>query len=356
MASGVAHDFNNVLAAILGRAQLLRKRVQDPKLAQWIEVIERSALDGARTVRRLQDFTRIRRDHPVVAVDLNQVVRQTLEGTESSWRQSRRRGGQIDVTTRLAPALPLVSGDPSELREALTNFILNALDAMPEGGTLGLASSSAEGAVEIAVTDTGVGIPAEIRHKIFDPFFTTKGPKGTGLGLSMAYGIVSRHGGRIIVDSEEGRGTTFRLIFPVAESIAEAVRPPAATPVVSAALRCLVVDDEEVVAGVLGDMLVSAGHRVEVVSSGRDAVARFDAERFDLVLTDLAMPGMTGWQVARAIKDVAPGARIVLVSGFGVEVSPEDLHAHGVDLVLAKPIKLEDIESAVALARSEESS
>ena len=121
------------------------------------------------------------------------------------------------------------------------------------------------------------------------------------------------------------------------------------------ALRCLVIDDEEVVAGVLGDMLMAAGHRVEVVGSGREAVARFDAERFDLVLTDLAMPEMTGWQVARAIKDVAPAARVVLVSGFGVEVSPEDLHAHGVDLVLAKPLKIEDIESAVALARSGES-
>jgi len=282
-------------------------------------------------------------------------VRQTLEATESSWRPSQRRGGPIDVTTRLVPALPQVSGDPSELREALTNFVLNALDAMPNGGTLGLATSSAEGQVEISVADTGVGIPADIRHKIFDPFFTTKGPKGNGLGLSMAYGIVSRHGGRITVESEEGRGTTFRLVFPAAEVVAEAVSSPAAAPVAAVALRCLVVDDEELVAGVLGDMLVSAGHRVEVVRSGQDAVARFDAERFDLVLTDLAMPGMTGWEVARAIKDVAPGARVVLVSGFGVEVSPEDLHSHGVDLVLAKPLRFEDIESAVALARSEES-
>jgi GAF domain-containing protein/ActR/RegA family two-component response regulator len=353
MASGVAHDFNNVLAAILGRAQLLRKRVQDPKLGQWIEVIERSALDGARTVRRLQEFTRIRRDQPVVAVNLNEVVRHSLEATESVWRQeARSRGVHIDVATRLAPTLPEVSGDPAELREALTNLILNALDAMPGGGALTLATSLGDREVQVAVSDTGAGIPVEIRDKIFDPFFTTKGPKGTGLGLSMTYGILSRHGGRISVESEEGVGTTFRLSFPVVASADETVEEPAAQRAVAAALRCLVVDDEAVVAGVLGDMLAAAGHRVEVVSSGRTAVDRFDAERFDLVLTDLAMPGMTGWEVARAIKHVEPAARVVLVSGFGVELSPEDLRANGVDLVLSKPVKFEDIESAVALARA----
>jgi GAF domain-containing protein/CheY-like chemotaxis protein len=352
MASGVAHDFNNVLAAVLGRAQLLLKRVEDPKLRQWIEVIERAALDGARTVRRLQDFTRVRRDHPAVLVDLNQVVRQTLEATESTWRQeARSRGVPIEVTTALVTPLPDVSADPAELREGLTNVILNALDAMPGGGKLTLSTSAAGGQVEIAVTDTGVGIPSGIRHKIFDPFFTTKGPKGTGLGLSMTYGILARHGGRITVESEEGRGATFRLSFPAAPLMDEAPRPPAPSPA-AASLRVLVVDDEEVVAAVLGDMLASAGHSVEVVSGGREAIARFGAERFDLVLTDLAMPGMTGWEVARAIKDVAPTVRIVLVSGFGVEVSPEDLDAHGVDLVMAKPLRLEDLETAVALARS----
>jgi GAF domain-containing protein/CheY-like chemotaxis protein len=353
MASGVAHDFNNVLASVLGRAQLLLKRLDDPTLRQWVEVIERSALDGARTVRRLQDFTRVRRDHPAVPVELNEVVRQTLEATESAWRQeSHRRGIHIEVITDLAASLPRISGDPAELREALTNVILNALDAMPSGGKLTLATSAADGQAEIAVTDTGVGIPSSIRDKIFDPFFTTKGPKGTGLGLSMTYGILARHGGRISVESEEGRGSTFRLIIPAGSLTPEPPAPPRPAPAAGACLRILVVDDEEVVAAVLGDMLASAGHRVEVVSSGREALARFDAERFDLVLTDLAMPEMTGWEVARAIKERGQPVRVVLVSGFGVEVSSADLRAHGVDLVLAKPLKLEDMESAVALARS----
>jgi CheY-like chemotaxis protein len=355
MASGVAHDFNNVLASVLGRAQLLLGRVEDPTLRQWIEVIERSALDGARTVRRLQDFTRIRRDQPVVPVDLNQIIEQTLEATESSWRQeSRSRGIAVEVEIALTRPLPAVSGDPAELREAMTNLVLNALDAMPGGGKLRLGTTAAGGAVEVTVSDTGAGIAEGIRDRIFDPFFTTKGPKGTGLGLSMTYGILARHDGRITVASEEGRGTMFRLIFPALEGAPE---PPAAaatpTPGV-ASLRCLVVDDEEAVAGVLGDMLVAIGHEATVVGSGEEAVKHFQAEPFDVVLTDLAMPGMTGWEVAREVKVTMPGTWVVLVSGFGVELSPEDLRANGVDLVLTKPLKMEDIMNALVPATREE--
>jgi CheY-like chemotaxis protein len=168
----------------------------------------------------------------------------------------------------------------------------------------------------------------------------------------MTYGILARHGGRITVDSEEGHGATFRLIFPVADAAAESPAPPPPPTERVPSLRCLVVDDEEAVAAVLGDMLAAEGHRVEVVSSGPEALARFNAEPFDLVLTDLAMPGMTGWEVARAIKDTGTVVRVVLVTGFGVELSGEDLRANGVDLVLAKPIGLLDLERAVALTRS----
>ncbi|HEY7205536.1 MAG TPA: GAF domain-containing protein, partial [Methylomirabilota bacterium] len=351
MASGVAHDFNNVLASILGRAQLLLERIQDVKLRQWLRVIERAAMDGARTVRRLQDFTGVRRDQPAVAVDLNQVVQQVLEATESTWRHdSARRGAAVEVVTVLADRLPRIAGDPAELREAFTNLVLNALDAMPHGGTLTLRTSAGEGPggeVRVDVSDTGTGIPEHIRQKIFDPFFTTKGPKGTGLGLSMAYGILARHSGRITVESEEGQGTTFHLAFPSSDKVAEAAAP--ATPADAAvSLHCLVVDDEPEVAEVVADILGASGHTAVVVGSGQAAVERVGAERFDLVFTDLAMPGMTGWQVARAVKTRAPEVRIVLMSGFGVEVAPEELRANGVDLVLAKPLQIRDVMSAVS--------
>jgi GAF domain-containing protein/CheY-like chemotaxis protein len=351
MASGVAHDFNNLLAAILGRAQLLLQKVEDPTARQWLQIIERSAADGAKTVRRLQEFTRIRRDQPAVAVDLNQVVRDALEITESAWRlEPPRRGIHVQVVSRLEPDLPTTIGDPSELREVMTNLILNAVDAMPRGGILTLATARRNDKLEIRITDTGVGIPEAVRGKIFDPFFTTKGPKGTGLGLSMTYGILSRHGATISVDSVEGRGTTFAMLFPAGTAAKAPVPETQPAPAVSS-LRCLVVDDEEAVGDVVADVLRSAGHTAEVARSAGEGLSRMKAEPFDLVFSDLSMPGMTGWELARAVQEVLPGLPVVLVSGYAVEVSPEELQASGVHAVLAKPINIKEVLGVAAAIR-----
>jgi GAF domain-containing protein len=358
MASGVAHDFNNLLASVLGRAQLLLRRVQEPQLRQWLQVIERSALDGAQTVKRLQEFTRIRRDQPLVPLDVNQVVRDALDITQSRWKEEpTSRGITLEVRTVLGE-VPAVLGDAAELREAMTNLILNALDAMPEGGTLTLATALVDERVEIAVADSGVGMPVEVRDKVFDPFFTTKGPQGTGLGLSMTYGIISRHGGSIAVESEPSRGSTFRLSLPRGADVQPA--PPAPVPVSAPpvrTLRCLVVDDEPPVRAVIADILESAGHAVVQLGDGGEAITRFAAEPFDLVVTDLAMPRVSGWQVARAVKQLSPRVPVFLVTGFGVELTAEERRAHGVDLVLVKPLEIQEILDAVAeVARARTSS
>jgi GAF domain-containing protein len=350
MASGVAHDFNNLLASILGRAQLTLRRLQDPQLRKWLQVIERSALDGAQTVRRLQEFTRTRRDQPFVAVDLNEIVRGALEITQSRWREeTRSRGVAIEAQTSFG-SLPTVVGDPAELREAMTNLILNAVDAMPTGGTLTMTTRVENNLIVVTVGDTGVGIPEAIRGNIFDPFFTTKGPQGTGLGLSMTYGILSRHGARITVDSQEGRGTTFRLTFTPGMVPDVEMSPPSDSPPLGVSLRCLVVDDEEEVGRVLGDVLQTSGHRVVVLADGAEAIAQFRAEPFDLVFTDLAMPRVSGWQVAQAVKDIAPAVPVVLVTGFGVALTAEERQTHGVDMVLVKPLKITEVLDAVARA------
>ena len=349
MASGVAHDFNNLLASVLGRAQLLLRRIQEPQQRQWLQVIERAALDGAQTVRRLQEFTRIRRDEPLVPLDLAGVVRDALEITQSRWAdEPHRRGVTIEVRTAVAPVAP-VAGDAVELREVMTNLILNALDAMPEGGVLALATTMVDDDhVRVTVADTGVGMPPGVRERIFDPFFTTKGPQGTGLGLSMTYGIISRHHASIEVDSEPGKGTTFRLTFERARQAAlpAPVAVERAPPV--HALTCLVVDDEEAVGSVLGDILEATGHTAVVLVDGGEAIARFRAEPFDLVFTDLAMPRVSGWQVARAVKQVAPCVPVVLVTGFGVELTSDERRAHGVDAVLVKPLQIQEVLDAVA--------
>ena len=348
MASGVAHDFNNVLAVIVGRAQLMLAEVQEARHRRWLQLIERSALDGAKTVRRLQEFSRVRRDQPFVAVSLNRVVEESLEATSMRWQEeARSRGVAVEVKTRLAADLPPVAGDAAELREALTNLILNAVDAMPQGGTLTLATRRADGRVELLVSDTGVGMPEDVRERIWDPFFMTKGPQGTGLGLAMTYGILSRHDARVTVESEEGCGTTFRLSFAASDLPAEP-RIVAEAPRPAGPLRCLVVDDEPDVGEVLGDVLASAGHTAVVVGSGVEAIERFQAERFDVVFTDLAMPGLTGWEVARRIKGLAPGVPVFLVTGFGVEVSAEEMKAKGVDAVLPKPLRIQDTLAVLA--------
>jgi GAF domain-containing protein/CheY-like chemotaxis protein len=348
MASGVAHDFNNLLAAILGRAQLLQRYVQDTKLSGWLQVIERSAIDGAQTVRRLQEFARVRRDEPFAPVDLNQVIRDAIEMTQSRWREDAlRQGVVIEVRTSTAPQAS-VAGDAAELREAMTNLILNAVDAMPQGGTLTLSSAARDDSVELTVSDTGVGIPAAVQARIFDPFFTTKGPQGTGLGLSMTYGILSRHGARIVVESEEGRGSTFRITFTRGEPLAAPPAPVTDEPAPVESLRCLVVDDERSVATVLGDVLEASGHHVVVLTDGAEAIARVRAEPFDVVFTDLAMPRVSGWDVAHAVKASAPGVPVFLVTGFGVELSAAERRAHGVAEVFSKPLRIEDITRAVA--------
>ena len=203
----------------------------------------------------------------------------------------------------------------------LAGSVPGPVDAMPGGGRLRLATRSTDGHVEVTVADTGTGIAPEIRDRIFNPFFTTKGPKGTGLGLSMTYGILTAIDGRIAVESDEGSGTTFRLVFRASDRAPAARARDTAPPPTAGGLRCLIVDDEAAVADVLGDILGAIGHEATVVASGGEALARL-REDLDLVLTDLAMPEMTGWEVARAVKAIEPGMPVVLVTGFGSRSRP----------------------------------
>jgi GAF domain-containing protein len=349
MASGVAHDFNNVLAVILGRVQLLHRKLENPTFRRWLEIVEQAALDGAQTVRQIQEFTRVRRDQPTETVDLNQVIRDAVEMTRGRWQvESRSRGAEIHLRLDLG-AVPPVDGQPSELREVMTNLILNAVDALPRGGEIRMGTREHEGEVEVTVADTGTGMSEPIRRRIFEPFFSTKGPTGTGLGLAMVYGIVSRHGGEILVNSAEGAGSTFTIRLPAG------LRPPA--PVARAlssngeSVRVLVIDDEPFVRDTLGEMLRQQHHQVVVADDGASGLARFREGAFDMVMTDLAMPGMSGWQVAQAVKAARPQVPVVLVTGWGVEVQADQLHTHGVDRVMTKPFRFEDVQDVVASVR-----
>ena len=358
MAGGVAHDFNNILAAILGRTQLLIRQVEEPQVKNWLRVIERASLDGAETVRRIQEFTRQRSDEEPESVDLNELVDDVVKITEVRWKDdAQAKGIRIDVDVEPGRLLPVV-GNPSELREVLINVVLNALDAMPRGGRLmirtGIVADSSP-RVEVVIRDDGLGMSEEIRRKVFDPFFTTKGPRSTGLGMSVAYGIIHRHKGEIQVESQEGHGSSFRIRLPVA---AEAVGPPASlVPLPSDVnVKILVIDDEDGVREALRDMLLSSGAEVEIHRNGRDGLRAFERDHFDIVFTDLGMPDVSGWQVAEAVKAQRPGTPVVLVTGWGIQVGRPDRRESAVDLVLPKPFRVDDALRALgqALELSEE--
>jgi signal transduction histidine kinase/ActR/RegA family two-component response regulator len=351
MAGGVAHDFNNALAVILGRTQLLLRHVADPDVRRQLGVVETVAKDAARTVRGIQEFARMRRARPFHEVDLSRVVREVVEVTRTRWRDEPQAAGiTYEVALDLAP-VPPVAGDAAELREALTSIVFNALDAMPAGGRLGFRTALADGRVLCAIADTGAGMPEEVRRRVFDPFFTTKGERGSGLGLSMAYGIVSRHGGEIEVESAPGRGATFTVRLPVAAPAGaeRPAAPPAAVPVVPGR-TILVVDDEAEVRSVLAQLLEAQGHVVATAADGQAGLARLAAGGIDLMVTDLGMPGLSGWEVARLARLHQPTLPVVLVTGWGDQIDPADARVRGADAVVSKPFTGADLAAAIGQA------
>jgi PAS domain S-box-containing protein len=361
MASGVAHDFNNMLTAILGRAQLLKrmlggalKRV-DPVSAAEIEkglaVIEGAALDGAETVRRIQDFSRAGASQRFSeAVDLNEVIRGALEYTRARWKdEAELQGLYYRIDNTLTDPVTVV-GNAAELREVFTNMINNSLDAMPKGGTLTFSAAVDTQTATVMVQDTGIGIPRSAIDRIFDPFFTTKGPRSTGLGMSVSYGIVRRHNGSISVSSEEGRGATLTITLPLGRADFR-VRPDIEAAVQGGSgLHVLVIDDDADVREVLVDMLESIGNRVESASEGVAGLEMFRAAPFDLVFTDLGMPGISGWDVAREIKSIREQTLLALVTGWDVQYQRENIEQYRIDFILHKPFQVSNIMDVVSMA------
>ena len=350
LASGVAHDFNNTLAGILGRAQLILRTNDPEKIRRGLQVIIKSAEDGAQTVRRIQDFARQRRDHDFEPTAVDQLLFDVSEITRPRWKD---RGEAAGVPIRLALQIrsnAAVLGDGSELREVLVNMVFNAVDAMPDGGTLTLAADDRVGGVEISVADTGVGMSPEVRSRVFDPFFTTKGKAGLGLGLAVSYGIISRHNGQIEVESEPGGGSTFRILLPAAGSSARVGQldtenefTGACAASVDGPLRFLVVDDEATVRELLRDILTCEGYEVTLAASGDEALALFAARKFDAVFTDIGMPGMSGWELAREIRERSPSLPVGVITGWGEAVGHGEQRAAQVNWVVSKPFSADRI-------------
>ncbi len=346
LASGVAHDFNNSLAAILGRAQLILRRAKDEELIRSLGIIVTAAEDAASTVRRIQTFARKSVDSELELLDIGSLLRDAIEITRTRWQNEARAAGLNVEVTLSAEAGLFVRGNASELREVFVNLIVNAVDAMPDGGQLTICSQLKRGRLRLRFTDTGIGMIEEVRERVFEPFYTTKGVLGTGLGLAVSYGIIERHEGSISVESKLGKGTTFYIDLPLSES-GESAADESRSETQSPSLSVLVVDDEPFVRETLADMLVDLDHKVVTADCGRDALAKVRSDDFDLVFTDLAMPEMDGWETAREIHKHRPDLPIVLVTGYGATAQPPSGELDLVACIISKPFDFDQVTGTI---------
>ncbi|HUK89370.1 MAG TPA: PAS domain-containing protein, partial [Blastocatellia bacterium] len=344
LASGVAHNFNNVLAAIVGHAQLTRRDTTDERLLKRLGVIEQAALDGAQTVKRIQGFAAQHKDETFQTIDLNALVQDSANLTRARWADEAQANGIYYEVELELQSLPLTKGSPSELREVFVNIILNALDAMPQGGRLVMKTEAVDGTLKLSFSDTGVGMSRPISQRVFEPFFSTKGTSGMGLGLAVSYSIVERHGGLIEASSNPGRGSTFTVTIPI--TIAEYKGNGSSGRRMVQAADILVVDDDQPVREALVGMLISAGHRALPAAGGAEALRRLESGPFDLMLTDLSMPGMDGLAVANEVRRRWPNIKIALVTGYVVPAKIESGHEL-IDAVMVKPVRLDDLISKV---------
>lgn len=345
LAAGMAHDFNNSLCAVLGFLELTLMDKDLPISCRgYLESSRTCALDAAQTVHRVQDFARWQRNETAAElVDPNELVRQTVELTRHKWGRPDRTGEASITVEQYTEATASVNGNRAELREVLTNLVFNAVDAMPHGGSLVLRTWSTVQDVYLSVQDTGVGISESVRRRLFEPFFTTKGERGNGMGLSVSFGIIQRHNGEITVESVFNQGSTFTVRLPAAAMGPVAIKPALTEQTPSAtgkSLRILVVEDEESIRRFLAVGLNQLGHRPVVTSNAQEALAAFAQEPFDVVVTDLGLPDISGEEVARQVSERSATTPVVLLTGWADQIKAETKAIAGVKYILGKPITL----------------
>ncbi|WP_426055811.1 ATP-binding protein [Janthinobacterium sp. PSPC2-1] len=360
MASGIAHDINNAISPVaLYTESLLETETNlSPQGRHCLEVIERAIDDVAATVARMREFYRQREPQLALSpIDANLVVQQVLDLTRARWSDMpQQRGIVIALRTQLADALPMLPGSVGEIREALTNLVFNAVDAMPDGGTLSVRTSCTGAAgearqVRIEVGDTGIGMDENTRRRCLEPFFTTKGERGTGLGLAMVYGMMERHGASIDIVTAPGQGTAVRLDFPACAA-GEGEQAPDAAHAVPPRLRILVVDDDPMVLKSLRDILEIDGHDVTSADGGQAGIDCFQAayerhEQFAVVITDLGMPHVDGRKVASAVRQCSPATPVIMLTGWGQRLAADSDYPEHVDCVLGKPPRLKELRRAL---------
>lgn len=347
LATGASHALHSVLAAIVGRAQLLGERTRDSEQRNELEEIRRAGTIGAEMARRLQEFARGGENEMVLYADVNLLMEQAADMTRFATReQSEVDGIAIDLVNDFAD-MPPVSVRPSELRAVFLELMMNAVEAMPQGGLISLRTERKGDQVLASVIDKGNGMDEATRMRVFDPFFTTKSAPHPGLGLATAAKIIAQYNGALTVESEEGRGTTFTVSLPVAAEVAgkpiQSVKP-------ERSLNILFIDDDPGEQYIVKKFLLHRGYRVDVAEDGADGMAQVRRAKYDLVFVDLGMPGMSGWQVVEKITQFHPKTLVVLMISWSVELDREKVKASGAHRVVQKPLSLNDVMAIVEQA------
>ena len=346
MSSGVAHDFNNILGGIIGRLQIMKLKCQDDAVVAALDRLEATALEGSETVRKLQQFTTSVKTKQMKPLDLTALVQAYSVDSRAIWRSLADKK-RVKVEFRLSVAEATVKGVPEDLVTLLEHTILNAVEFAPEGTTVPVDLSESGQTIVLSIADTGAGIPEGIRTRIFYPFFTTKSAKGAGMGLAIAYGIVGRHGGKINFESEIDRGTVFTITLPKDAGSRES--SDISRKILSAArLNILVVDDDEQIREVLSDMLSLDGHTATRCKDGYEALKKIEAEKYDMIVTDLGMPGMSGLDLAGIVHEKNPAIPIAMITGWGMQLDHDEMAIKGIKTVLSKPFHLKDVKAMVS--------
>jgi signal transduction histidine kinase/ActR/RegA family two-component response regulator len=363
MASGIAHDVNNALSPVVGFSDIIMNGDfgLDARGKKYLKYIRTAGEDIAHIVARLREFYRTRDENESLQpIKINVLVEQVVEMTRPRWRDIPQSNGiTIEMETDLAPALSEMAGIESEIREALTNLVLNAVDAMPQGGKITLRTCAAQHAngskypsqILVDICDSGTGMNEETRKRCLEPFFSTKGKRGTGLGLAMVYGVIKRHEGSIDIRTELGKGTTFHLSFPLRTNLCKEVDDGNAAPIEP--LQILCIDDEPLLRELIKEILERDGHTVEVSDGGHSGLDEFRLARergrpFDVVITDLGMPYLDGKQVTKAIKQESPSTPVVMLTGWGALMKEDGNAPEQVDGILSKPPRSRELREVLS--------
>jgi signal transduction histidine kinase/CheY-like chemotaxis protein len=350
LAGGVFHDLNNVLAAILGRCQILQGKVSSlpeselvNKMMRDLSLIEKSAIDSGEILNRLRQLSQSRRGGSEQVITVLEIIDDSIEMVKPRWERLSQEKGLKIVLKKDVPDDIKIKVDPASMREVFTNLLLNSLDAFSSSGEIGISCRQVKERVSIFINDNASGIPQDIIDKIFDPFFTTKGEKGTGLGLSLSKKIIESHGGQIEANSTLEKGTKFIIELPVFRSDEIQPEKKYIPSIGRKRSRVLIIEDRSEMKDILQESLAEHGYDVSVTSSGEEAIATLGKAKFDALIVDLGLPGISGLELAGQIKGFDRKIRIILISGWEIEQSISDLMSIGIDSVMTKPFKLEAI-------------